>query len=139
MYTCPLCQRSFKQHNQNHYCANKNVADFLTGKSDTALALFDHLMVSLQEIGPIKIHATKSMLVISSELAFAYIITLGKSFVDVVLPFKQPYLENLCFRKVGQIPGTNTYNHHLRIMYREDLNEEVMHYLQKAYANGKSL
>lgn len=139
MYTCPLCQRSFKQTNQKHYCANKNVSDFLAGKTDVALTIFDHLIAKLQEIGPIKLHATKAMLVISSDLAFAYIITLGKSFVDVVLPFDAPYNDNLCFRKVGLVPGTSNYNHHLRLMNVDDFNEEVIHYLTKAYANGKNL
>lgn len=139
MYTCPQCLRSFKQTNQKHFCANKSVGNFIAGKTETSLALFDKFTAKLQEIGPIKIHATKSMLVISSHLAFAYVITLGKAFVDVVLPFNEANTDNYCFRKIGQIPGTNTFNHHLRLMYAADLNDEVCYYLRKAYANGKNV
>lgn len=79
------------------------------------------------------------MIAIASDHRFAYIISFGKTFVDVVLPFKEPFEENLCFRKIALVPGSKDYNHHLRIMYPDDINEEVFGYLQKAYANGKNL
>ncbi|RZL66719.1 MAG: hypothetical protein EOO93_05150 [Pedobacter sp.] len=109
------------------------------GKTETALQLFDCLIAKLEEIGPIKLHATKSMIVISADVKFAYIITLGKTFIDIVLPFKEPFDDNFCFRKIGLVPGTNHYNHHLRLMLPEDMNEEVFDYLKKAYAEGKNL
>lgn len=139
MWTCPLCSRPFKQTNQQHYCSDKTVANFLNGKSGTALALFYHLLATLTDFGPIQLHATKSMIVLSAVTRFAFVIGLGKSFIDIVLPFDEPYHDNLCFRKVGQVPGSNQYNHHLRLMFAEDINEEVLKYLQKAYANGKNV
>lgn len=139
MWTCNLCSRSFKHANQVHYCSDKTVGDFLTGKTDHALALFDSLVEKLNEIGPIKCHATKTMIVMAAEVRFAYIITIGKNFIDIVLPFKVPYQDNLCFRKIAKVPGSDDYNHHLRLMFGHDLNEEVVGYLKKAYANGKIL
>ena len=139
MWTCQSCNRSFKNTNQAHYCGDKTVGDFLIGKSDVSLVLFDTLISKLEEFGPVKLHATKSMIVISAKIRFAYIINLGKTFIDVVLPFKALYEENLCFRKVALVPGSNDYNHHLRLMYSEDINQEVIHYLKKAYENGKNL
>lgn len=139
MWTCVLCNRSFKKNNQIHYCSDQTVGNFLAGKTETAINLFDHLIARFEEIGAIKLHATKSMIVISADIRFAYIIALGKNFVDVVLPFKEPFDDNLCFRKIGLVPGTNDYNHHLRIMFTDDINEEVFDYLKKAYANGKNL
>ncbi len=139
MWTCPLCSRPFKQTNQQHYCGDKTVGDFLSGKSDIALALFDHLLTTLVGFGTIQLHATKSMIVISAVTRFAFVINLGKSFIDIVLPFDEPYYDNLCFRKIGQVPGSKQYNHHLRLMFAEDINEEVLGYLQKAYAKGKNV
>ncbi|RZL51024.1 MAG: hypothetical protein EOP00_01350 [Pedobacter sp.] len=112
---------------------------FLAGKTETSIQLFDHLTSSIEAIGPIKLHATKSMIVIAADTSFAYIISIGKTFVDVVLPFKELFEDNLCFRKINLVPGTNDYNHHLRIMFTEDINNEVLDYLKKAYANGKKL
>jgi hypothetical protein len=139
MWTCNLCDRTFKIPNQGHYCSDQTVKDFLKGKSPIALSLFEHFLRKTEELGPVKLHATKSMLIFSSTFKFAYVINLGKSFVDVVLIFDQPFFDNLCFRKIAQVPGTNDFNHHLRIMYPEDLNEEVMDYIKKAYNNGKKI
>ncbi|WP_293786406.1 hypothetical protein [uncultured Pedobacter sp.] len=50
---------------------------------------------------------------------------MGKNFVHVVIPFDQPYEYNLCFTKIVQVPGTNQFNHHLRIFFEEDINNEV--------------
>lgn len=139
MWTCSLCNRSFKNSNQRHYCSDKTVSDFLAGKAETALQLFENLMSRLEKIGPIRLHATKSMLIISADVGFAYIIAVGKNFVDIVLPFKKHFEDNLCFRKVALVPGSNQYNHHLRMMQTEDINEEAFSYLKQAYANGKKL
>lgn len=124
---------------QKPFYSNSDIDSFLLGKSETSIFLFEHLINSLGEIGPIYLRATKSMIVISADSDFAYIISMGKTFIDVVLTFKELFEDNLCFRKIALVPGTNDYNHHLRIMLPEDLNEEVFAYLKKAYANGKNL
>ena len=139
MWTCSLCNRSFKNDNQHHYCGDKTVGDFLAGKTDVTLALFDQLMLKLEEIGPVQLHATKSMIVIAASTRFAYIIQLGKSFIDIVIPFKEAFDDNLCFKKIALVPGTDDYNHHLRLMYPADLNEEVLNYFKKAYRHGKAI
>ena len=79
------------------------------------------------------------MLAIAADASFAYVIRLGKQHVDLVLPFSAPQHHNLCFHKIAQVPGTAQYNHHLRLLLPQDLNEEVFDYMKKAYANGKNL
>lgn len=125
--------------NQKPFYSDRSIQSFLSGKSETSIILFEKLVDSFERIGPIQLYATKSMIVISADSGFAYIIAMGKTFLDVVLPFKEPFEDNLCFRKIVLVPETNDYNHHLRIMLPEDLNEEVLGYLKKAYANGKNL
>lgn len=139
MWECHLCNRIFKNNHQAHFCADKTVGDFLTGKSDSSLALFDYFILRLEEIGPVKLYATKSMIVIAADTGFAYVINLGKNHIDVVLPYNEQYEDNLCFRKIAQVPGSNKYNHHLRIIYKEDINDEVFGFMKKAYANGKNV
>jgi hypothetical protein len=139
MWTCNLCNRTFNHTHQNHYCGDKTTCDFLAGKSEVSLMLFDKLIERFEKIGPIKLYSTKSMIVIAADVRFAYIINLGKNFLDLVLPFKESFDDNLCFRKIALVPGSGDYNHHLRLMFMEDLNEEVVSYLKKAYANGKAI
>jgi hypothetical protein len=139
IWTCAACNRSFKKAGQVHYCGDNSVDDFLKGKSEVALALFDDLIDALTQIGPVKLETTKSMIAVASIARFAYIIAIGETFIDVVLPFAEANEDNYCFRKIALVPGGTVYNHHLRLMYKEDLNEEVVNYLKKAYQCGKAI
>jgi hypothetical protein len=136
MWECPLCNQEFVNTNQAHSCRDKEFADFLNGKSGHTLDLFDHLVSEYRQIGDIKLHATKSMISIGARTRFAYIIQLGKNFIDVVFPFKQAYSDNLCFSKIKPVPGSDDYNHHLRLYFKEDINDEVRMYMRLAYQNG---
>jgi hypothetical protein len=66
----------------------------------------------------------------------AYVTQLGKTFMDVVFPFRQAYPDNLCFQKIAQVPGTNQYNHHFRMMAIEDVNKEVLAFMRLAFEQG---
>ncbi|WP_316826965.1 DUF5655 domain-containing protein [Pedobacter miscanthi] len=112
----------------------KYLSDFLNGKTEYTLGLFRFFMDQLAEMGKISLHPTKSMIAIESKTTFAYITQLGKNFVHVVIPFHQAYLDNLCFSKIAQVPGTNQFNHHLRIYFKEDINDEVKSFLKMAIA-----
>jgi hypothetical protein len=132
MWTCPLCQQSFKNNNQLHSCNDKVLEDFLRGKSPHTVSLFWHFIREYNKIAPISIHPTKSMIGIATDKRIAWVTRLGKDFVDLVFPFKQPYNDNLCFHKIAQVPGEQQYNHHFRMMREEDVNEEVMGFMRKA-------
>lgn len=108
----------------------------MDGKSQHTISLFYELVNQFQQIGETSIHPTKSMIALSAQKGFAYVTQLGKNFIDVVLPFNQLYQDNLCFIKIKQVPGTNDYNHYLRLFSTEDFNEEVKAFLQLAYLNG---
>jgi Domain of unknown function (DUF5655) len=136
MWICPLCNQQFEHTNQVHSCREKELVDFLNGKSDHTIELFDHLVKEYQQIGDVKVHPLKSMISFAARTRFAYVIQLGKNFVDVVFPFKQPYADNLCFNKIKPVPGSDDYNHHLRLYFKEDINEEVKMYMKMAYENG---
>ncbi|MEJ2904959.1 DUF5655 domain-containing protein [Pedobacter panaciterrae] len=115
---------------------NNTLSAFLQGKSPSSIELFNHLVSCYQQLGEVKFHTTKTMIAFSSRINFAYVIQFGKNFIDVVFPFKQPYEDNMCFRKIKLVPGSDDYNHHLRIYYKEDINDEVLKYMSMAYKNG---
>jgi hypothetical protein len=73
----------------------------------------------------------------NSHKRIAWVTQLGKNFIHIVFPFKQAYEDNLCFQKVGQVPGHNQFNHHFRMLSVDDLNEEVLQFMQMAYNEEK--
>jgi hypothetical protein len=114
---------------------NKTVADFLAGKSQHTIELFDHFIEEYNTIGLIELHAAKTMIGISNgHKRIAWITQLGKNFIHVVFPFKEAHPDNLCFIKIAQVPGDDKqFNHHFRMLHTADVNEEVMSFMKHAY------
>ncbi|MGY3212312.1 DUF5655 domain-containing protein [Mucilaginibacter sp. HD30] len=110
------------------------IFQFLTGKSAYTLGLYHHFLNEFEKIGEISVEATKTMIGISNgHKRIAWITQLGKNFIHVVFPMREPYHDNLCFQKVAQVPGSNQFNHHLRILNMDDVNEEVLGFMRIAY------
>jgi len=118
---------------------DQNISHFLIGKSAHTLALYHHFINEFNRIGDITVEPTKTMIGISNQhKRIAWITQLGKNFIHIVFPFKQSYEDNLCFQKVGQVPGSNQFNHHLRVLNIDDINEEVLGFMRLAYADENS-
>ncbi len=101
-----------------------------------AKTLFDHLLREFKRIGSVTVRPVKTMIVITTaRKGIAYAVP-GKTFLHVVLPFKQAYSENLCFQKISRVPGQRQFNHHLRMFSKVDLNGEVKRFLKLAYEEG---
>ena len=103
-------------------------------KSEVALMLFDHFIREFTKIGPIEIYPHKTMVTITnSHGRVAYITQAGKFFIDVVFPFKQRYDDNLCFRRIQEVPGRHVIYHHFRMLKNADVNGEVRKFMRVAY------
>lgn len=115
--------------------ANKQIADFLAGKSPKTVELYHHFVDTWSSISMISIHPAKTMIGISNgKKRIAYITRLGRDFIHVYFPFTQPYPDNLCFVKIAQVPGDNQqFNHHFRMLEKDDINEEVVKFMVLAY------
>ena len=124
---------------ENKYTDGKTIDDFLKGKSPQTQTLFAHFVAQYKKIGPVTVMPAKTMIgIATSRRRIAYVTQLGKNFVHVVFPFKEPYPDNLCFQKIAQVPGTeNQFNHHLRIYECDDVNKEVMKFMKLAFEQGK--
>ncbi|HEY0246432.1 MAG TPA: DUF5655 domain-containing protein [Mucilaginibacter sp.] len=119
----------------NHVDDNKQLSDFLAGKSEHTLMLFHHFVNEYEKLGDVTLHSAKTMIgIANAHKRIAWITQLGKNFIHVVFPFKQEYTDNLCFQKIAQVPGdAHQFNHHFRMYTIEDLNEEVLQYMFMAY------
>jgi hypothetical protein len=114
---------------------DNDLSVFLSGKSEHTLLLFNHFISEYQKLASVTIHPAKTMIgIANSHRRIAWITQLGKNFIHVVFPFKQEYSDNLCFRKIAQVPGdTNQFNHHFRMYAKEDVNEEMLKFMRMAF------
>lgn len=136
MWTCPLCDQKFVKQNHPHSCNEKSVEDFLSGKSVHTVGLFHFFIDEYRKIGDFVLHPAKSRIAFAAKIRFGYIHRLGKDFLDVVLTFNQAHHDNLCFYRIGEVPGGKYYQHYLRIMQKEDVNEEVRGFMKLALEFG---
>jgi hypothetical protein len=103
-------------------------------KSAAAKLLYEHFIAEVQKIGAVEIHPHKTMISIyHGKHGVAYITQTGKDYIHVVFAFKQRYDDNLCFIRIQEVPGRRTIYHHLRILYKEDVNDEVRKFIRIAY------
>jgi len=113
----------------------KALADFLKGKSAIALELFAHFVKEFQAVGTdIRLSPAKTMIgVASPRKRIAYITQVGKNFVHAVFLFGQPFHDNLCFQKIAEVPGQKQFNHHFRMLAKDDVNDEIKGFMKLAY------
>ena len=117
--------------------SDNSLDDFLSRKSDYTIALFNHFISQFQKIGKVTVHPAKTMIGIATpRKRIVYITQLGKNFIHVVFPFEEPYADNLCFKKIAQVPGDQQHNHHFRMLAKEDVNDEVKKFMKLAYQLG---
>ena len=119
-----------------HSCNEKTVNDFLKGKSEDTVRLFYYIIEEYKKMGNFVLHPARSRIAFASRIRFGYIHRLGKNFVDVVLTFNKPYYDNLCFYRIGEVPGGKIFQHYLRFFNPEDLNKEVRMYMKMALDSG---
>ncbi|UKJ08770.1 hypothetical protein [Solitalea lacus] len=108
----------------------------MEGKSEHTIRLFNVFIDQYKTIGNFVLHPAKSKIGLAAKIRFCSIVAFGKNFIDVVFHLDKLYDENLVFRKIGQIPGSGTFNHHCRIMFEDDINDELKLYMQIAYDLG---
>src|SRR5664279_4215373 len=97
---------------------HSTVQDFLAGKTDVTIGLFNHFISEYDQVCKITLHPAKTMIGIAgSGKRIAWITQLGKIFIHVVFPFKKAYPDNLCFQKIAQVPGSEQFNQHFRMYY----------------------
>ena len=114
---------------------DKTIEAFLTGKSGHTKSLFHHFANEYRKIGLVTLHPAKTMIGIGNgKRRIAWITQFGKNFIHIVFPFSKPYPDNLCFQKIAQVPGDDhQFNHHFRMLYADDINEEVIKFMTIAY------
>jgi len=123
---------------KNNSINNLSLGDFLNGKSELTVSLYNHFVEEFKKTGKVSIHPAKTMIGIATDRKrIAYITQLGKNFIHVVFPFEKPYPDNLCFQKIAQVPGDEKqYNHHFRMLAVADVNKEVKKFMKLAYELG---
>lgn len=136
MWICPKCKHKFVNTNQSHSCGNYTVDDFLNGKSEKAIDLFNYFISEYRKFGEIELHPVKTRVALLTKMRFCSINKVGIECIDVHLVLTEPFNGAQCFYKIENL-ADRFYIHHFHIFERKDINEELKKYMGMAYGVGE--
>lgn len=135
MWVCFKCQQKFYNKNQAHSCGSYTVAEFLSGKSQTAIELFDWFLAVYREVGKFELHPVKTRVALLTKMRFCSINKVGKDFIDVHFVLTEPHYDSSCFHRIDNL-ANRFFIHHFKMYKMEDITSEVKGFMQLAYLVG---
>jgi Domain of unknown function (DUF5655) len=134
MWRCPKCSRQFANRNQEHSCGKYTVEEFLIGKGQEAESLYRAFEKLVLGLGPVLLAPAKTRVGFQARMIFAAVNKLSRDKLQahVVLARR---LESSRFTKIETISARN-HVHHFLIETVDQLDDEVLAWLQEAYRVG---
>lgn len=132
MWTCPRCERRFKNDNQSHYCTTKSIDELFEGKPDELLLAFDKVLIKVFEFGDISIGASVNTVIFTNKKAFLIVRPMSK-LLDLKF-YSAEEIKSGKLHKVGAY-GKKFY-HHIRVKNEDEVDDEVVQLLRKGYHHG---
>lgn len=134
LWTCPKCDRKFVNPNTPHSCGRYSVQQFLAGKNEDAVSLYEQFSALVQKCGAVFIAPAKTRIGFQVRMIFAAVNKLSDEGLDahVVLTRR---LKSPRFRRIEMMTA-KCYVHHFRIASKSELDEEVRNWLREAYQVG---
>ena len=131
MWQCPKCSRKFKRTNQTHSCRTYTQEEHLLNKDNSVKELYSTLLsIIKKEIGVYdidSIHCCIHLVTGSTFLA----IKPQKSELKIYFVSKEPIKSKRIIKQ--EIYSTNRTNNTLKLSKIEDIDKELINWLQVAY------
>jgi hypothetical protein len=130
-WQCPDCGRTFSRSNQWHSCVRATLEDHFADKDPHLLQIFEQLMNELRRTADVELDPVQTSINLRSHSNFA-----------VVYPHRQHLiLEFLADREIDssrihrtQRLGPMRVSHFVRVASAEDIDEQLVNWLARAYA-----
>lgn len=133
MWTCPKCERRFKNENQAHYCVDVTIDELFEGKPDNLILAFDKVLLDVYEFGDIGVGTSKNTVIFASVKAFLIVRPMSK-----MLDLKFYFDKELHSPKIHQSGKYGKkYYYHIRVKDSSEVDDEVISLLKKGYDFSK--
>jgi hypothetical protein len=133
LWTCPRCRRQFANRNQLHSCGQFTVEQLLDGKPPEIVELYDVLSNLIQRCGDVITAPTKTRVLFKVRTVFASV-GVSKNWLDVVFVLGRRLKHRRIKKAQQEYPGIV---HSLRIEKAEDLDDDLVGWLQEAHDHCK--
>lgn len=136
MWQCPKCSRLFTRSGQSHSCGSFSVDQFLKGKSDQAVQLYQKFALLVSNLGNVLVAPAKTRIGFQNRRIFAAVNQVGKSHLYIHIITTSP-IKSSRIQRVEILSPVCTVNH-IRISDEQELDNELMACLQRGYEWGIS-
>jgi hypothetical protein len=134
LWTCPKCNRQFVTPNMPHSCGKFSVEQFLAGKSEHAVALYQRFAELINHCGSVQIAPAKTRVGFQVRMIFAAINKLNDNGLHAHVVLTRQ-LKSPRFKRI-EMMYRKCYVHHFVIETIDELDDEVKSWLQEAYEVG---
>jgi hypothetical protein len=133
LWTCPRCRRQFAHRNQAHSCGQFSVEQILDGKPPEIVELYDGIASLIQRCGEVITAPTKTRVLFKVRTVFASV-AISKNWLDVLFVLGRRVKHRRIKKAQQEYPGIV---HFLRIETAEDLDDDLVGWLQEAHDHCK--
>jgi len=133
LWICPNCGRQFVSVNRNHSCGRYSSEDHFAGKETIVRELYDVLLETMRQFGPVSVFPVKTRIVFQAELQFAAAMP-RKRWLDGYLWLRRQAIHPR-IRKI-EMGIFRDYGHIFRLTRPDDLDEDLVDLLHEAYMLG---
>jgi uncharacterized protein DUF5655 len=133
LWTCPKCGRQFGSVNKWHSCGHYNIDDHFVGKPQAVRELYEKLLRTLEQFGPVSAYALKTRIVFQAETQFAAV-TPRQRGLEGTFWLKRRAAHPLIRRIEMQV--YRDYGHLFQLTRPEELDEAFSALLHEAYVIG---
>jgi hypothetical protein len=133
LWTCPRCRRQFVNRNQQHSCGDFSEAHLLDGKSPEIVELYERMAALLLRGDDVVIAPTATRVLFKVRSVFASV-AIARNWLDLVLVLGRRVKHRRIRKAQEEYPGIV---HFLRIDRAEDLDGDLVDWLEEAYAHRR--
>jgi uncharacterized protein DUF5655 len=136
LWVCPDCGRQFVSVNRNHSCGYYSLEDHFAGKEPFVREVYDGLVGTLKQFGPVGVFPVKTRIVFQAEVQFAAVMP-RKRWLDGYLWLRRQATHPR-IRKI-EMGIFRDYGHLFRLTRLDDLDEGLIDLLHDAYILGSEV
>ena len=129
-WTCPTCNKKFRNKNQEHSCARVPIDDHFSGKPGNIRMIYDRLMQEVHRFGEVTVNPVKTSIQIKT----------GATFLSVKPKRDRVEIEFQLGREISTFPITRSFRvsknrvlHCATLESYDQVNQEIVQWLRESY------
>lgn len=130
MWTCPTCQRTFKNTNQDHSCQVTDLESHFLNKEPNVKAVFEKIHKEVTPFGEFKVNSVKHAILFTAKSHFLAVKPKRKWLdIELVLPYP---VEGFPIHKTVQV-SKSKWAHFVRLEAETEVDKRLVEWLREAY------